>query len=221
MKRTVLVTEGDSPLGAALVRILRAKGWAVAAAVGTGPETPEEAPGPQFLAVRWNRRSPVSAHTLLLSALNAFGGLDEAFVLEAPVPPPVPLHKAASVDIEKAFDDAKGAVYAARELLSHFLERKSGVLCLISGLREAPAGGLDASLHEAFRGLASSLLAPQPDAGLVVNGFQSVGASPEEFAGFIDRTLDEKARKITGRWFTCPPKGGFFQGVLSGPSRKG
>jgi hypothetical protein len=50
---------------------------------------------------------------------------------------------------------------------------------------------------------------------IVANGFQSGVADPEEYAAFIDRTLEEKARKITGRWFSCPSRGGFLQGVLS------
>jgi hypothetical protein len=58
------------------------------------------------------------------------------------------------------------------------------------------------------------------DSSVLVNGFQSGGANIEEYAAFIDKTLEEKARKITGRWFTCPTRGGFLQGVLSGPSRK-
>jgi hypothetical protein len=55
-----------------------------------------------------------------------------------------------------------------------------------------------------------------PGSGAIVaNGFQCGAVDPEEYAAFIDRTLEEKARKITGRWFSCPARGGFFQGVLA------
>jgi hypothetical protein len=50
----------------------------------------------------------------------------------------------------------------------------------------------------------------------VANGFQCGAVDPDEYAAFIDRTLEEKARKITGRWFTYPQRGGFLQGVLAG-----
>jgi hypothetical protein len=75
---------------------------------------------------------------------------------------------------------------------------------------------VESAAREAFRGLAGSLLASPPNGTIVANGFQCGAPDPEEYAAFIDRTLEEKARKITGRWFSYPPRGGFLQGVLSG-----
>jgi len=101
----------------------------------------------------------------------------------------------------------------AREALAHFLGRQSGVLVMVStGTGSSP---LETSVRECFRGLSSSLLTAYPDQGVVINGFQPGGAQPEEYAAFIDKTLEEKARKITGRWFTCPSKSGFLQGMKS------
>ena len=228
MGRTVLVTEGDSPLGAALSRLLLAKGCAVVATAARGSERAAGGEGdasekPEtraVLTVPWNRRSPVSARALLLSALNAFGAVDEAFILEAPAPDASPVHEASSADIEKAFDDAKGAVFSVREVLQHFLPRKSGVLCLVSALHRAETPPLEAGLREGFRGFASALLASPADTGIVINGFQAIGSGPDEFALFIEKTLEEKARKISGRWFTCQSKSGFLQGVLLGQPRK-
>jgi hypothetical protein len=54
----------------------------------------------------------------------------------------------------------------------------------------------------------------------MVNGFQAGSVELEEYAAFIDRTLEEKARKISGRWFSCQPRGALFQAVLSGQPRK-
>jgi NAD(P)-dependent dehydrogenase (short-subunit alcohol dehydrogenase family) len=228
MGRTVLVTEGDSPLGAALSRLLLSKGCDVIAAevfgservTGVEGEISRKAEARSILTVPWIRRSPISARTVLLSALNAFGSIEDAFILEAPAPEASPIHKTSSADIEKAFDDAKGAVFAVRELLGYFLSRQSSVLCLVSSVRGPDATALEAGLHEGFRGFASSLLTSQANSGIVVNGFQSIGANPEEFAAFIERTLEEKARKISGRWFSYQPKGGFLQSMLAGPSRK-
>ncbi|MGA2378776.1 MAG: hypothetical protein ABSG85_05660 [Spirochaetia bacterium] len=214
MPRTILVTEGDSPLGAALVRLLVARGHAVAAASDRVPQVAAAGSAVRIpFPLSWNRRSPVSARTVVLSLLNAFETLDEALILEPPYSAGAPLHETASADIERAFDDSKGPVFLARELLGSFLARGGGVVCFVSG---GPATGpVESAAREAFRGLAAALMASPGSGAIVANGFQCGAVDPEEYAAFIDRTLEEKARKITGRWFSCPARGGFFQGVLA------
>jgi len=167
--------------------------------------------------LEWNRRSPVSARTVVLSILNAFETLDEAVILEPRLPAGSPLHESASADIERAFDDAKGPVFLARELLGVFLARGGGIVSFVSG--SPSTGAVGSAAREAFRGLASALLAAPGSGSIVANGFQCDGAEPDDYAAFIDRTLEEKARKITGRWFSCPQRGGFLQGVLRTSSR--
>ena len=212
MPRTVLVSEGDSPLGAALARLLVSRGHSVVITVPrpTGGATPS---GRTPLLVAWNRRSPVSARTVLLDAINAFEVVDDVLILEPPCPAVAPLPETASADIERAFDDARGPVFLARESLSYFKRRGTGVLCMVS-LGPA-AGPLESGMRECFRGVCTSLLSvggtAGGTAGVIVNGFQSGGVATEEFADFVDRVLEEKARKISGRWFTCAPRGGFFK----------
>ena len=217
MPRTILVTEGDSLLGAALVRLFVARGYAVAAASAAVRPTataaaPAGAPVRNPFMLRWNRRSPVSARTVVLSTLNALGALDEAVILEPPYPAGSLLQGSASADIERTFDDVKGTVFLAREILVTLLGRGGGVMSFVSGGSAGgdAAGPVECAAREAFRGLASALLAAQGNGTLVANGFQCGTADPEEYASFIDRTLEEKARKITGRWFTYQPRGGFL-----------
>ena len=223
MPRTVLVTEGDSPLGAALTRLLAARGLSVVKIVSAqmpqgsaampAAAAPEGGSPAQHSTVPWNRRSPLSARTVLLNVVNMFDAVDEVLILEPPCGTRPSLPDMSSVEIERAFDDAKGPVFLARETLAHFLGRHSGVLCMVSmGAGSSP---LENGMRECFRGLSSSLLTASPDTGVVINGFQSGGAQPEEYAAFIDKTLEEKARKITGRWFTCPSRTGFLQGMKS------
>ncbi len=119
--------------------------------------------------------------------------------------------------MEKAFDDARGPVFLAREILAHFRQNGGGVLCMVS--RGRANGVVESGMRELFRGVASALLAEAGNGAPVVNGFQQGEADAEEYAAFIDRTLEDKARKITGRWFTCPGRGGLFQGVR--PPKKG
>ena len=216
MPRTVLVSEGDSPLGAALARLLVSRGYSVVTTVPrptNGGSLPgAAASGRTSLAVAWNRRSPVSARTVLLDAINAFEVVDDVLILEPPCPAIAPLPEMASADIERAFDDARGPVFLARESLAYFRRRGTGVLCMVSlGPSTSP---LESGMRECFRGVCTSLMSAGGSTGVIVNGFQSGGVATEEFADFVNRVLEEKARKISGRWFTCAPRGGFFQGVL-------
>jgi len=223
MGKTILVTEGDTPLGAALVQLFHAKGFSVVATTPMGAEASPERRTSDEDSVRvvpWSRRSPLSARNVLLSALNAFDTLDEAFILEAPCPSANPLPEAASVEIERSFDEAKGPVFLAREVLAYFPQRRRGMLAMVSFPSAGSDTAVQAAMREGFRGLASSLMAGQNGAGIIVNGFQSSGVGVEEFAEYIDRTLEEKARKISGHWFVCQPRSGFLQGVFSGPARK-
>ncbi len=218
MERTLLVTDGDTPLGGELVRLFAGRGCRVvttAAESVVGSDTSKAA-----LIVPWNRRSAASARNLLITALNSVQKIDEALVLCSASGPEARLHELSAAEIEKAFDQSvKPAVFVVRELVSYFLQHPGGVLGLVSfSLRpaDAPAPELERAAREGFRGFATSLMASYAESGFFVNGFQSFGAGPQEFSQFIDKTLEEKARKISGRWFTCQPRGGFIQGMFSG-----
>jgi hypothetical protein len=153
----------------------------------------------------------VSARTVLVSALNFLEKLDDALILEPACPAFGPLNHAASADIERAFDDSKGVLFLAREVLAAF-QGRGGVVCFVSG--GTAVGPVESAVHEAFRGMAASILAAPGGTTIVANGFQCGAVDPEEYAALIDRTLEEKARKITGRWFSYPARGGFLQGVF-------
>jgi NAD(P)-dependent dehydrogenase (short-subunit alcohol dehydrogenase family) len=214
MPRTVLLTEGDSPLGGALTRLLLGRGCSVVTAVERGADAAAGAAVPaaagKAVAVPWNRRSPVSSRTLLLTALNVFPKLDDVLILEPACAAARGLAEAESAAVEKAFDDARGPVFLAREILAHF-RQNGGVLCMIS--RGRATGAVESGMRELFRGVASALLAESGPGAPVVNGFQQGDADAEEYAAFIDKTLEDKARKISGRWFNCSSRGGLFQGV--------
>ena len=224
MGKAVLVTEGDTPLGASLVRLFRAEGFSVVTTTPAGGEGLAAASGTDSVrVVPWNRRSPLSARNVLLSSLNAFDSLDEVFILEAPCVSANALHEAGSAEIERSFDEAKGPVFLAREVLSYFPRRKRGLLALVSFPSAGSDTAVQAAMREGFRGFATSIMAGYGaggGSGIIVNGFQSSGAGVEEFARYIEHTLEEKARKISGHWFVCQPRGGFLQGVFPGPSKK-
>jgi NAD(P)-dependent dehydrogenase (short-subunit alcohol dehydrogenase family) len=217
MPRSILISEGDSPLGAILARLFVSRGARVALTVGRpgagegrrGDLGAERAEARTVLSIPWNRRSPLSARTVLLDALNAHQAIDEILILEPACPGPALLGETGSADIERAFDDARGPVFLAREAITYFQRRGGGVLFMVSG---GPAASpLENGMRECFRGVCGALLGTGGVGGLILNGFQSGGVPAEEYAAFIDRTLEEKARKISGRWFTCAPRAGFLR----------
>ncbi len=221
MERTLLVTDGDTPLGGELVRLFVARGCKV---VTTAAESAVGSVASKAtLVVPWNRRSAASARNLIVAALNSLGTINEALILSSASGPEARLHELSAAEIEKAFDQSlKPAAFVARELISYFLQHPGGVLGLVSFCArpaDARAPALELAAREGFRGFATSLMASYAESGFFVNGFQSFGAGAEEFSQFIDKTLEEKARKISGRWFTCQPRGGFIQGMFS-PGRR-
>jgi NAD(P)-dependent dehydrogenase (short-subunit alcohol dehydrogenase family) len=228
MQRTFLITDGDTALGAELVRLLSGQGGKVVATCAD--PSGASGGGKSVVWVPWNRRSPASAKNLVVSALNSVGRIDEALLLSAPPGRGEPLgegpfHELPAAEIERALDQSlKPAAFLARELVTHFLQAGGGVLALVSFCAR-PADGfspaLERCVREGFKGLATSLLASYADSGFLLNAFQSFGATPEEFAQFIEKTLEEKGRKISGRWFTCQPRSGFIQGMFSAPGKKG
>jgi len=215
MPRTILVTEGRSPLGAALVRLLAARGYEVAYTTDSTASTDGASDGGP-LALPWNRRSPVSARTVVVTMLNSLDRLDEALILEPPCAAGGTLDRVGSADIERVFDDSKGTAFLSREVLATMLGRGAGIVCFVSGgAATAPgAGPVESAAREAFRGMAGAVMAAPGHPAIVANGFQCGAVDPEGYAAFIDRTLEEKARKITGRWFSFPVRGGFLQGVF-------
>jgi NAD(P)-dependent dehydrogenase (short-subunit alcohol dehydrogenase family) len=218
MERTLLVTDCDTALGSALVRMFSAKGYAVVTTASTEtPESVSAASTENVVVLPWNKRSPISAHTLMRTALNQRSALDDALILDVPRVSSLPIHELSAADIEKAFDAfLKPSIFLVREVLTYFLERKNGFLGLASFCAYAQdihAPALEQAVREGFKGFASSFLSTYAAAsGISVNAFQSYGASPEEFALFIEKSMEEKARKISGRWFTFRSRTGLFPG---------
>jgi len=215
MERIVLVSDADTPLGRELVRLFTARGHQVAALVADArapefPGTGRRAP----LVVPWSRRSPAGARAAVLSTLNRFGVLEDAVVPGAQPSPPALPHELASVDIEGAIDlGLKGPIFLVRELLGVFLRRGQGVLslvCFSERRDDEPGPALDQTVQEGWQGFAAGVLDAYAEKTVYINGFKAAGVGHEDAAAFIDRSLEEKARKITGRWFTLQPRGGIL-----------
>jgi NAD(P)-dependent dehydrogenase (short-subunit alcohol dehydrogenase family) len=220
MDRTILITDSDTALGSALVRIFAGLGYGVITTASEAtPEAKAAAATGNVRVLPWNKRSPISANTLVRTILNERPVLDDALILDVPRVSGVPIHELSSTDVERAFDMfLKPPIFLARELLNYYLEKKSGFMGLVSFCayaQDIQAPALEQAVREGFKGFASSYLSTYAASGVAVNAFQSFGAGSEEFAHFIEKAMEEKARKISGRWFTCRSKSGFFPGSSS------
>lgn len=218
MGRTVLISDAETPLGMELIDAYLRAGDAVVAAVSPQAARKPERSGESFLEVDWNRRSSLSARNVLLTAVNRFDAVDEAVILDFHSLPEKLVQELSSAEVESAFDAwVKGSVFLTREIMAHFTERGSGVLCLAAFSPQAadsPVPPLEGAIRGAYHGMARSLLATCASGPVTANAFQSYSSTPSEFARFLMKTLEEKARKISGRSFTLEPRQGFLQGLV-------
>lgn len=214
MERIVLVSDADTPLGRELVRLCTVRGHQVAALVGDArsaefPGTGSRAP----LVVPWSRRSPAGARAAVLSVLNRFGVLEEAVVPNAlPSPSALP-HELTGPDIERPVDlGLKAPIFLVREVLGVLRRQGRGVLslvCFSERRDDDPGPALELAIQEGWQGFVAGVLdAYAAEKALCLNGYKAAGVGHEEAAAFIDRSLEEKGRRITGRWFSFQPRGG-------------
>ncbi len=87
--------------------------------------------GDEATVVPWNRRSALSARSVVLHAHNLYGRLDEAVIVFSPVRESVPFHESSIVSIENRTDaEVKGYLFMIREILALFQKQRSGTLVL-------------------------------------------------------------------------------------------
>lgn len=81
--------------------------------------------------VSWNRRSALSARSVLLHGQNLFGRLDEAIIVFSPVQDTVPFHESSIVSVENRTDaEVKGYLFMIREIVALFQKQRAGRLLL-------------------------------------------------------------------------------------------
>ena len=214
MGRVVLVSDVQTPLGEELARAYLAEGASVAATRSNlkAHEAPLVSESEGFLLMDWNRRSPISARNVLLSAANRFGRIDEAVLLQDPAVEAKLLPDTSYESMERAADAwLKGPLFLLKGLLEAFARNGGGRLALVDyAPRQAAAGRppLEAALRGAFRALAQSLLDTGGAKGVQVHCFESVETLARDFAGFITETMTVRGDKPSGKWLRFQPRGG-------------
>lgn len=205
MERTLLITGRQSSLTDDLVQEALARKFGVLATYdpeGEEPEVPDGF-GDDLVYIEWNRRSPISARTVMLHAENVADNLEEIYVVYTPEAVSGSFHETQASRIEEVVDRAlKGYLFLLREAVSHALRRGgAGVNIVVQDSGSELLPPLEAAVSGGFLAAARSLMTFYEEESVAVRGFHSPGATEgREFARYILDTVREKGEKAAGRW---------------------
>jgi NAD(P)-dependent dehydrogenase (short-subunit alcohol dehydrogenase family) len=162
--------------------------------------------------ISWNRRSALSARSVLLHASNLFGRLDEAIVIFAPTHDTATFHESSIVGIEDRVDaEVKGYLYILRELFSQMVRQGAGRVALV--LQEPPEelqSPLEATGVGSFAALAEALDRYYQNEPVTIHRFRTEVDDAPGFANFILDKLDAdqgptgRAQRGRRRWIHYP-----------------
>ncbi len=214
MERTVLITGRQSTLRDDLLQEALARSFKVFATYDPSlgePEIPDGF-GDELTYVEWNRRSPISARSVLLALENGAEAVEEVFVVFQPETTAVPFNEAQASQIEEVVDGSiKGYLFLLREILAHGIRRAGVRVNLVvensTGELTPP---LEAATTGAFLAGARALMALYQQESIRFRGFQSSGKEGREYARFVLDTIRDKGEKSFGRWSKFGGRGNLF-----------
>ena len=161
----------------------------------------------------WNRRSALSARTLVLHAQNLFGSVDEAIVFFSPIRETVPFHESSIVSIENRTDaEVKGFLFLLREIASAFQKQSAGRLTIaVNDLDRETRSPLEAMSIASFVAAAESLFRYYDGEQISVRlAALRPDSEPEGFPGHVLELADATdPRKVRG-WNSYPQRSGLF-----------
>jgi NAD(P)-dependent dehydrogenase (short-subunit alcohol dehydrogenase family) len=188
------------------------------AAIPAGDEQPPQdaAAKPQkktnLYYIAWNPRSPLSARTVVMDALNNLGSLDEVIIAFFADTGKNEFHDMPFADMEKIVDDSiKSYFFLVKEIFAALRGQKKGVLCFAhhdGGAEVLPP--LQAAASAAFRSFASSLFAQYQNEPFTLYGYCSSSAETRAFARFLSESAGNRTQKTARRWVRFSGKTGFF-----------
>ena len=215
MTRGILLAGNESPLFSATAAEAEKRVEKYAAALIYNPAAvkPGELKSEKMIPIVWNPGSSISGRTLLLSAENWMGQVNDAILICQPPSMYKPAESLAPADIESHVNSQiKGWFFLIRELAIYFRARGSGTLALVipetvSGGGESLSDFFGAPAAAAFRAIARELLTGSAAEPFHVLGFTysessaRYGAGQEkEFVSWMFKILDEGSRKNSGKW---------------------
>jgi len=157
--------------------------------------------------ISWNRRSALSARSVLLHATNVFGRLDEAIIVFSAAPAGTTFHESSIVGIEDRIDaEVKGYLYILRETLTCFLKQGGGTIALVVD-RSASTfpSPLESTATGAFMSLAESIARLYQNEPLTIRRFVSASDDMSGYARHVCEHLEPARRRRPGRWMRYPP----------------
>ena len=188
----------------------RAEQYAIAQIINPMPVTAaagESASGKGRISLPWNPGSSISSLTLIQSAENWLGQINDAVLVCSPPALYRPVEALVPAEIETRINtQIKGWFFLVRELALYFRARSSGTLALVLP-ETGPAGGespsdlLGSSASASFHSLVQGLLSCASAEPFKILGFLLSGADQEkEFSAWLFKILDEGSRKNSGKW---------------------
>ena len=168
--------------------------------------------GSESLSVNWNRRSPVSAGTVVRTLSNQYKALEHIFLVYIPGLENSPFHELRSASIESTIDEQlKGYTFIIRELLS-LIQKKTSIslhIIIYTGGSEVLAPQ-DAAAAGYIRSLMSSIFTFYQNEEICINGFESSAQASGDFADFILKNCIDSSPKSNKRWFRFQEKSSLF-----------
>lgn len=162
---------------------------------------------------KWNRRSALSARSVVLHAVNLFSQLDTAIVVYAPARDAAPFHETSVVSIEDRVDaEVKGYLFMIREIVARFARQGTGTLGLVIWDNEDESRSpVEAAASGSFVSVAEAIITYYQDEPFHIRGFYATGDDSAEIATFVTDGLREPPRgRSRDRWFRYPARTGLF-----------
>lgn len=160
--------------------------------------------------LEWNKRSSLSAKSLVLEVLSYTDSLDEVFLVFEPPKDGRPLHELPVTEIEKTFDGwMKGVIFLTKELILQFQRRKKGTLTFVQYEPAPVVTPLSLGSSSFFRAMGNAVFTQYQNEPFILRGFQSSTEDVKDFARFL-LAVREKPEKTYGKWTKYSGKSSFW-----------
>lgn len=207
MRKSILITGQNELLEEPLIDIFLKNGYHI---ITTAAEK-KEIQRKDVHLIPWNRRSPLSAKNVIMSALEENENLDEALVLFPEVAINKPFHETPSAEIEWAVDlQLKSNLFITKEIIYSMQKKGSGTLSLIHflpGTEILPP--LDALGSGAFTSLIKSLFTFYQNEAISINGYFSSSTEAGNYAEFIFKNATDSQKSTHGKFYKFADKNVF------------
>jgi NAD(P)-dependent dehydrogenase (short-subunit alcohol dehydrogenase family) len=216
MKKSVLITGGNTFLGQQLVEQYIRQDWSVATAVAANTEAGEQKQElkESLLIIPWNRNSIFSAKTVVREASRSFGQIDEFIILHQPPVINTAFEETAITELDDVVDECiNGTVYLTREILDYCADKNDILLsyALQGDLGESGPAMTDGSAGF-FRYFARGIIGRKRH-GLYQTAYYSPKQDHKGFAEFIFQYNQGRKEKGNGEWLRYSEKKPLFSQV--------